>query len=107
MAFLSEAEIESALLDQLASLGYAVERDEAIGPDGPRPERASYGDAVLLARLTQAVARLNPTLPEAARQEAIRKLTQSELPSLLEENRRLHRLLTEGVDVEYHAEDGT
>ncbi|TSE28508.1 type I restriction endonuclease subunit R [Tepidimonas taiwanensis] len=107
MAFLSEAEVESALLDQLASLGYAVERDEAIGPDGPRPERERYADVVLLARLMQAVARLNPTLPEAARQEAIRKLTQSELPALLEENRRLHRLLTEGVDVEYHAEDGT
>ncbi|HXG29085.1 MAG TPA: type I restriction endonuclease subunit R [Nevskiales bacterium] len=107
MAFLSEADVESALLEQLASLGYAVERDEAIGPDGPRPERERYGDAVLLARLTQAVARLNPALPEAVRQEAIRKLTQSELPSLLEENRRLHRLLTEGVDVEYHAEDGT
>ncbi|AUL99159.1 DEAD/DEAH box helicase [Rhodocyclaceae bacterium] len=107
MAFLSEAEVESALLDQLASLGYAVERDEAIGPDGPGPERERYGDVVLTTRLTQAVARLNPALPEAAHQEAIRKLTQSELPALLEENRRLHRLLTEGVDVEYHAEDGT
>ncbi|MBN4659173.1 type I restriction endonuclease subunit R, partial [Escherichia coli] len=37
---------------------------------------------------------------------AIRRVTQSELPNLLEENRRLHRLLTEGVDVEYYADDG-
>src|SRR5690606_5146848 len=36
-----------------------------------------------------------------------RKVTQSELPSLLEESRRLHKLMTEGVDVEYYAEDGT
>ncbi|NLF77953.1 MAG: type I restriction endonuclease subunit R, partial [Chloroflexi bacterium] len=32
---------------------------------------------------------------------------QTELPSLLEENRRLHKLITEGVDVEYYAHDGT
>jgi type I restriction enzyme R subunit len=42
-----------------------------------------------------------------ARQDAIRKVTQSELPSLIEENRRLHKLMTEGVDVEYYADDGT
>jgi type I restriction enzyme R subunit len=53
------------------------------------------------------VARLNPTLPAEARQDAIRRVTQSELPALLEENRRLHKLLTEGVDVEYFAADGT
>ncbi|MEZ5737997.1 MAG: hypothetical protein R3E68_00130 [Burkholderiaceae bacterium] len=29
------------------------------------------------------------------------------MPNLLEENRRIHRLLTEGADVEYYAEDGT
>lgn len=30
-----------------------------------------------------------------------------EFPSLLEENRRIHKLLSEGVDVEYLAPDGT
>nr|WP_261793181.1 type I restriction endonuclease subunit R [Pseudoxanthomonas taiwanensis] len=46
-------------------------------------------------------------MPPEARQDAIRRVTQSELPALLEENRRIHRLLSEGVDVEYYAEDGT
>lgn len=107
MAFLSEAEIESALLDQLRALGYSIEREEDIGPDGRRPERESHDEVVLRGRFEDAVARLNPGLPPEARQDAIRKVTQSELPALLEENRRLHRLLTEGVDVEYYAEDGT
>ncbi|MBI0444768.1 type I restriction endonuclease subunit R [Deinococcus sp. DB0503] len=107
MAFLSEAEVESALLDQLRALGYRIEREEDIGPDGHRPERESHDEVVLRKRFEDAVARLNPGVPPEARQDAIRKLTQSELPNLLEENRRLHRLLTEGVDVEYYAEDGT
>ncbi|WP_027896254.1 type I restriction endonuclease subunit R [Zestomonas thermotolerans] len=107
MAFLSEAEIESALLDQLRALGYRIEREEDIGPDGHRPERESHDEVVLRRQFEDAVARLNPGVPPEARQDAIRKLTQSELPALLEENRRLHRLMTEGVDVEYYAQDGT
>jgi type I restriction enzyme R subunit len=107
MAFLSEAQLETALLEQLAGLGFACASDEVIGPDGKLPEREAYDEVVLNARLTAAVARLNPTLPPEAQADAIRHLTQSELPNLLEENRRIHRLLTEGADVEYYAEDGT
>ncbi len=106
MAFLSEAEIEQALLAQLVGLGYAVASDEVIGPDGSVPERDSHDVVVLRKRLEDAVLRLNPHLPPEARADAIAKLTQSVFPSLLEENRRIHTLLTEGVDVEYYGEDG-
>ena len=107
MAFLSEAEVEQTLLAQLEALGYGIAREEEIGPDGERPERNSYADVVLQKRLQAAVARLNPGLPEEARQDAVRQVLQSGFPDLLEENRRLHRLMTEGVDVEYYADDGT
>lgn len=107
MAFLSEAQLEAALLTQLAGLGCACASDDVIGPDGKQPERDAYDEVVLKARLTAAVARLNPTLPREPQADAVRRLIQSELPSLLEENRRLHRLLTEGADVEYYADDGT
>jgi type I restriction enzyme R subunit len=107
MAFLSEAAVERALLDQLRALDYSIEREEDIGPDGHRPERESHDEVVLKKRFEDAVARLNPGLPLEARQDAVRRVMQSELPSLLEENRRLHKLMTEGVDVEYYADDGT
>ena len=107
MAFLSEASLEEALLAQFVALGYARLSDELIGPDGKRAERESHDEVFLRGRLADAVARLNPGLPEEAQLDAIRQLTQSELPALLEENRRIHRLLIEGVDVEYYADDGT
>ena len=107
MAFLSESAVEQALLDQLRALGYCIEREPDIGPDGPRPQRASHDEVLLKPRFEAAVARLNPGLPLEARQDAIRKVMQQELPLLLEENRRLHKLMTEGVDVEYCAADGT
>lgn len=107
MTFLSEAAVEQALLDQLGALGYSIEQEDIIGPDGKHPERESHDEVILKQRFENAVARLNPGLPLEAQHDAVRKVMQSELPALLEENRRLHKLMIEGVDVEYYANDGT
>lgn len=106
MAFISEAQLETALLEQLTGLGYACVCDEDVGPDGRHPERAAHDEVVFRGRLAAAVARLNPQIPAEAQQDAVRRLTQSEFPNLLEENRRLHRLLVEGADVEYYGAGG-
>jgi type I restriction enzyme R subunit len=107
MAFLTEASLEELLIDQLGSLGYSVASEDVVGPDGSSPERESHDQVILVKRLTDAVARINLNVPEEACADAVRKLTQTEFPTLLEENRRIHRLLTEGVDVEYYDTDGT
>ena len=107
MAFISEAEIESAMIEQLASLGYKVESEEEIGPDGTNPERQSHDEVILVKRLESVVDKLNPNIPKVAREEAVRKVTQITFPNLLEENRRIHKLLVEGVDVEFETNDGS
>jgi type I restriction enzyme R subunit len=107
MAYLSEAAIEQVVLDQLSGLGYVVATDGDIGPDGKAPEREAYADVFLLKRLTAAIERLNPSVPAEARGDALRKVLATEKPSLVEENRRLHKLMVEGVDVEFYSEDGT
>lgn len=107
MAYLSEAAVEQLVLDQLGVLGYAISSDAEIGPDGRTPEREAYSDAVLAKRLATSVDRLNPMIPPEARADALRKVLATERPSLIEENRRLHKLMVEGVDVEFYGEDGT
>ena len=107
MAYLSEAVLEQVVLDQLAGLGYAITTDAVIGPDGKAPEREAYADVVLVKRLTAAIERLNPAIPAEARGDALRKVLATEKPSLVEENRRLHKLIVDGVDVEFYSEDGT
>ena len=74
MAFLSEAAVEEALLAQLQALDYQIESEDDIGPDGLRPERESYDEAIFKKRLEDAVARINPSLPAQARFDAIRKV---------------------------------
>jgi type I restriction enzyme R subunit len=107
MAFISEADVEALVLKQLSDLGYSISSDGEIGPDGNSPLREAYTDVVLAKRLTAAIERLNPSIPNEARGDAARKVLATERPSLVEENRRLHKLIVEGVDVEFYSEDGT
>ena len=101
-----EHDIEEATLEWLAELGYAITTGQDIAPDSKTPERTSYGDVMLSSRLVAAVDRLNPDLPPEARADALRRVEQIEYPTLIEENRRLHGFLVEGVPVEFCNEDG-
>jgi type I restriction enzyme R subunit len=62
---------------------------------------------VLEDRLRQALQRLNPRVPAEALEEAFRKLTRPDLPSLVASNHLVHKFLVEGVPVEYQRSDGS
>ena len=103
MAGFTECHVEDVTLKWLAGLGYSVLHGPDIGPDGPKSERVSYDQVLLTGRLRKALERLNPNLTTEMLEEVLRKLRQTETPSLIEENRRLHRYLTDGVSVEITA----
>ena len=103
----SESHVEDAALSWLAGLGYAVLHGPDISPEGPTPERVSYDQVFLAKRLREGLGRLNPHLPADTLEEVLRKVQQTETPSLIEENRRLQRYLLEGVPVEVAREDGS
>jgi type I restriction enzyme R subunit len=102
----AESHVEEATLAWLSELGFVTTKGLDIGPDSGKPERASYGDVVLVGRLRAAIAKLNPTLAAETRAEVLAKVTQTLTPSLVEENRRLHRYMVEGVPVEMRRADG-
>ena len=104
---ISESEVEDAALEWFSGLGYAVAHGPDISPDGPAPERLSYDEVLLTSRLRDALQCLNPHLPTDTLEEVLRKVKQTETPSLVEENRRLHRYLIEGVPVEVARDDGS
>jgi type I restriction enzyme, R subunit len=51
--------------------------------------------------------RLNRDLPPEALDDAHRKLTKVDAPSLIERNRAVHRMLVDGVTVEYRRKEGS
>jgi type I restriction enzyme R subunit len=105
----SESTVEDAALAWLEELGYTILHGPEIGADTLTAERSdpSYRDVVLEGRLGHALSLLNPDLPPEALEDAFRKLTRIDAPSLLERNRALQRMLVDGVNVEYRREDGS
>ena len=103
---LSESIVEQVALAWLASVGWKVAHGPDIAPDTPGAQRNDYGEVVLAQRLRDALAAMNPHLPAAALEDAFRKLIRPEGATLEARNRAFHRMLVEGVTVEYRAGDG-
>jgi type I restriction enzyme R subunit len=105
----SESIVEDAALAWLAGLGYAVLHGPELAVGEPGAERSDprYRDVVLERRVRQALVRLNPDLPPDALEDAYRKAIRSDALSVLERNRFMHRMLVEGVTVDYRRKDGS
>ena len=103
---LNEDAIETLAIERLKTLGYEYIHGAEIAPDSTTPERESFADVLLIARLRQAVKRINPTIAQPALDEAIKTIQRISSPELLANNEAFHRLLTEGVNVSYQ-KDGS
>lgn len=101
MAKLYESAIEEMAIEELQSLGYAYISGVDLAPDALNPERNSYGDVLLMGRLQAAMSKLNPTIPADVIQSAARKLSRIATSNLLADNEAFHKMLVDGVPVEY------
>jgi type I restriction enzyme R subunit len=109
MSRFTESVVEEAALDWLETLGCSILHGPDIAVGAPASERndPNYRDVILEGRLRQALTLLNPDLPPEALEDAFRKLIKVDAPSLIERNRAVHRMLVDGVTVEYRREDGS
>ncbi|MDE2887852.1 MAG: type I restriction endonuclease subunit R [Gemmatimonadota bacterium] len=106
MTTLTEADVEQAALVWLSGLGWQVLHGPDIAPEMPNAEREDYGQVVLNMRLRDVLAELNPSLPPSALDDAHRKLTRPGGSTLEARNRAFHRMLVDGVEVEFRDGDG-
>ena len=104
---LNESTVEDAALEWFGALGYAVAHGPHLAPGEIESERYSFSEVVLVARLRAAIQRLNPAIPDEAREDALRKVLRVATPSLAQTNRAFHKMLRDGVPVEYPRADGS
>ena len=104
---LDESQLELAALDWFSQLGFGTAHGPDLGPEGATQERGSFGDILLLQRLRDAITRLNPSIPADGLDEAFRKITRLDGPTLIARNRQFHKWLRDGVEVEYRRPDGS
>src|SRR5690554_3136224 len=104
---MTEDQLEQEVLGWLAEAGYTARSGPDIAHDGVDPQRTGHTQVILPARLRDAIDRLNPHIPASAREDAFKQVENLDTPVLLAANRSFHKLLTNGVNVEYQKDGET
>jgi len=99
-AILTEQDVENSVLKLLKELGYTVLYGPDISEGGINEER-KYSEVVLVQRLRNALRNINKYLPQEAIEEAIKKVLRTDSPNPIINNQNFHKMLTNGVDIEY------
>ena len=102
---MTEDQLEQEALGWLQDVGYTPAYGPDTAPDGPAPERENYRQVVLVWRLRSAIDRLNPAVPDSAREDALKQVLDLGIVALMSANRQFHRLLVTGVPVQYQTND--
>lgn len=95
-----ESHIEEMNIDMLNDKDYQYVYGPQVAFDGDTPERESHSDVILLGRLRNAIARLNPDIPADAQEEAIRRVQNLKSEDIIVDNKEFHNMLIEGVRVD-------
>src|SRR6267378_3172709 len=94
-----ESDVEENVLAILEDLGYEIIRgdNEDYLPGGRAALRADYKDVVLVKRLHEALRRINRSIAEEAREQAVKQVLRSESQKLMVDNESFHRMLVDGI----------
>lgn len=98
---ITENIIEESAIEILQSQGWGYVNGKEISPEGLYCERDSFEQIVLVNRLGNAIAKINPHIPADALESAVQKVLRIYSPDLLHNNEEFHRLLIEKVKVPY------
>ncbi len=104
---MTEDQLEQEALGWLASVGYTPLNARDLDHLDPRLERTSTREVLLVAELRAAIDRLNPAVPATAREDAFKQVLDAGGPALLTANKAFHKLLVNGVPVQYQKDGDT
>jgi len=91
-----ESDIEQLVIELLQNQGFSY-----LSPEQQEAERSNLGEVVLKERLKNAIDMLNPSIPDEAKEQALRQVLNLPSQNLIDNNEALHRMLTEGIEVEF------
>ena len=102
---INESQLEKQCQQWFAEGGWEIAHGPDLAPDGEAPERGDYRQVLLLEDLEAAIRRINPHLPQNAVEQAIAVVRKPGSLDVAISNRTFHRLLLDGVPVEYKRDD--
>lgn len=98
---ITENIIEESAIEILQLQGWEYVNGKEISPEGLFCERENFSEVVLVNRLREAIAKINPNIPVDAQEAAVQKVLRIASPDLLHNNEEFHRQLIEKVKVPY------
>ena len=104
---ITEDQLEQQCIAWFADQGYEYLYGPDIAHDGDNPIRADYREVVLKDRLLAQLQVINPQFPVSALEDAAHQVMNPESPVMIHNNRAFHKLLLEGVPVEFSDGDET
>ncbi|WP_027865890.1 type I restriction endonuclease subunit R [Massilia alkalitolerans] len=103
MTKITESAVELAAIAWFEELGYSYAYGPDITGNEDDCEREDHRQVVLVERLVQSLRTINPGVPLTAIKKAATVLSSYENPDLVQSNKGFHRLIVDGVRVEYVA----
>ncbi|MCD4815587.1 MAG: type I restriction endonuclease subunit R [Methanosarcinales archaeon] len=104
---MNEDELEQLCLNWFRDNSWDIAYGPDIAPDSNAPERSDYHEVVLKRYLHEALVRINPHMPENVIEQAMAVVLKPDSLDLTINNHASHRLLMDGVSVEYRKDDRT
>ena len=101
MSKIFESTIEEFVIELLQNQGW-----QYLAPEDQELDRPNLNEVVLKNRLKRAIEKINPTISEEAREQALRQVLNLPSQNLIDNNEVFHRLLTEGIEIEVMGEEG-
>lgn len=98
---MNETQLENLCLDWFRECGWETVYGPDIAPDSDKPARENYNQVVLKDVLTASVTRINPHLPEECVEQVLSAVLKPQSLDLLVNNQSFHKMLIEGVPVQY------
>ena len=97
MVALNEDAYELQCIEWLKASGWSYVHGGVIAPEGTAPERATYKDVILVDRVENSLARINPGVPKDVIRRVRQMLESPGETDLLKANELVHRWFVEGV----------
>lgn len=102
---MNEEQLENLCLEWFRNNNWEVANGLEYSPDSDNSERKDYKDVVLKNKLYSSIKKINPSLTDLVIEEAISSVLKPKNLDLTQNNRNFHKMLLEGVPVQYTKDD--
>jgi type I restriction enzyme R subunit len=107
MNSITEDTLEQEAKKWFEGIGYSTIFGPDIAPEADTAERRDFSEVILVNHLRSAIERINDGIFSVALEETLRQVLLFDIANPVLQNKRCHKFLTDGVEIQYQTNQGT